>query len=71
MHIDMYTISLQVIILTLIYLVVWLCLSIVYSMIMTVYIQLSLGCDKYDDRRNLGDDDCTKLYDASKRIPSI
>lgn len=56
---------LQVIVVTFLYLVMWLCLTGVFSMILTVYIQLTLGCNKYDDRRNLGNT-CTTLYKASE-----
>ena len=55
---------LQVVVLTFIYLVVWLGLSVVLSMVMTVYVQLKLGCDKYDDRKVQGT--CTTLYEPSK-----
>ena len=37
----------------------------VFSMIMTVYVQLNLSCEKYDNRRNLGNS-CTLLLEASK-----
>lgn len=58
---------LQVILLTFFYFVIWLCFTVVYSMITTVYIQLSLGCSEYDDRRNLGNT-CTQLYEASESL---
>jgi hypothetical protein len=56
-----------VIVLTFFYLVLWLCFTVLYTMIMTVYVQLSLGCREYDDRRNLGNT-CTRLYEATDAV---
>ena len=61
----LWTLCLQVILLTFIYLVVWVCFTVLYSMITTVYIQLNLACKEYDDSRDLGDT-CTHLYTASE-----
>jgi hypothetical protein len=55
------------ILLTFLYLVVWMCFTVVYSVIMTVYVQLSIGCQEFDNRRNLGNA-CTHLFDATGEV---
>lgn len=59
-------IHIQVIVMTFVYLAVWLGLCVVLSMVMTVYVELKIGCDKYDERRVPGT--CTTLYEPSKYI---